>query len=455
MNTSDVGSNTRGLVCLAMSLFFLLYCYCGISQVFADGLLDVYQKAKENDPTFKAVSFRKLAVEEGRRQAMAKLLPTISGNADYTYTSQDIKESDNEVVGVGDSDYDSTSYGLILSQPIFHKDLFVGLSQSKAENLWAAAEYVVASQELIVRVTDAYLKALMAKDQLAYATGEQVAVEKHLELAKGRHEMGLTPITDLYDATARMATTQAIVIEAQNMLDDAMQGLQEITGDMVVDINDLREQIDLLPPEPASLDTWIEQALQKNPSIELRKQAVEVANYEVSLQSSGHYPALDVVGQYNSEDSDGTLFGGGSQVDSYDVILQLSVPLYQGGFVSSKVREARHLLNSSREELTKAQRAVERQTRASFLGVKTALSQIDALQQSIVSNTLALEAKQEGFLSGLYTSLNVLDAERDVSLVSIDYARARYRYILNSLKLKAAVGSLAAQDVVDLNPWFQ
>jgi outer membrane protein len=442
-------------MCLLLSLVILLCSSFWASTAFTEGLLDVYQKAQENDPAFKAVSFRKLAVEEGRRQAIAKLLPTISGDADYTYTSQDIKESDNEVFGVGDSDYDTTSYGLILSQPVFHRDLFVGLNQSKAESLWAAAEYAVASQELIVRVADAYLKALVAKDQLVYATGEQTAVEKHLELAKGRHEMGLAPITDLYDATARMATTQAIVIEAQNMLDDAKQGLQEITGAIVVDINGLREVIDLLPPDPANLDTWIQQALEKNPSIELRKQAVEVANYEVKIQGSGHYPALDVVGQYNSEDSDGTLFGGGSQVDTYDVILQLSVPLYQGGFVSSKVREARHLLNSSREELTKEQRAVERQTRSSYLGVKTALSQIDALQQSIVSNTLALEAKQEGFLSGLYTSLNVLDAERDVSLVSIDYARARYRYILNSLKLKAAVGSLAGQDVVDLNPWFQ
>lgn len=447
------GRSYLGLISL-LTLFSTVIALCYPTQCISENFLEVYQKAKESDPAFKAVHFRKLAVDEGRRQAIAQLLPSLIGNADYTHTNQDIRDTDNDVYGEGESDYNTTSYGLTLTQPIFHWDLFVNLYQSKAEKLWAAAEYAVAQQDLIVRAADAYLSALIARDRLAYSLAEQAAVEKHLELAKGRHEMGLTPITDLHDAMSRMATTRAIVIEAQNLQDDALQALQEITGEYLQELSGVRDQIDLLPPDPEDLDDWISRAVKQNPSIELQKQAVEVARYEVNKQTSGHMPVLDAVGRYNNEDSDGSLFGGGSEIDTFDIVVQLSVPLYQGGLVSSRVRESKHLLESSRQELTRQTRAVERQTRAAFLGVKTALSQIDALKQSVVSNKLALEAKQEGFLSGLYTSLNVLDAERDVSMISIDYSRARYRYILNSLKLKQAVGTLSEQDVTNLNTWF-
>lgn len=456
MRLSNVGLPSRIFICMLLTVFFGGFgsgCFL-IRQAYSQDLLAVYKQAQENDPAFKAVHFRKQAIDEGRRQAIARLLPSLVGNADYTHTNQDIKDSDNDVFGTGESDYNTTSYGLTLTQPIFHWDLFVNLYQSKAEKLWAAAEYAVARQELIVRVADAYLSALIARDRLNYSMTEQAAVEKHLELAKGRHEMGLTPITDLHDAMSRMATTRAIVIEAQNLQDDAWQALQEITGEYADDLNGVREQIDLLPPDPEDMESWISQAVEKNPSVELQKQVVEVARYEVNKQTSGHLPVLDAVGRYNNEDSDGSLFGGGSEIDTFDIVVQLSLPLYQGGIVSSRVRESRYLLESARQDLTKQTRAVERQARSAFLGVKTALSQIEALKQSVNSNKLALEAKQEGFLSGLYTSLNVLDAERDVSMISIDYSRARYRYILNSLKLKQAVGTLSDQDISDLNEWF-
>jgi outer membrane protein len=210
----------------------------------------------------------------------------------------------------------------------------------------------------------------------------------------------------------------------------------------------------LLPPDPVDLNIWIERALDQNPSIKLQEHAVQVADYEVKRQFAGHYPALDAVGHYKNEDTDGTVFGGGGEVDSYDVMVQLTLPLYQGGIVSSNVRIAKHKLNSARQDLTKSTRSVQRQTRAAFLGVDTALRKIDALQQSVSANQLALDAKKEGYLSGLFTSLNVLDAERDLSLVSIDYAKSRYRYVLNSLQLKQAVGSLTADDVLKLNQWF-
>jgi len=420
----------------------------------ASDLAETFGLAEKNDPAFRSVYFQKEATYEGRRQAIGQMLPSLAGSAGYTFTSQNVKSSDNDVFDLGKTDYNTTTYGLTLTQPLFHWDLILGYQQAKAENLWADAELLVARQTLMVTVTDLYLKALTAQDQLDYAQAELKSVEKHFELAQSRHQMGLIPITDLYDAKARLASVQAIVIEGQTQLDDALVALEELTGEPVTALNPLQEKISLLPPDPIDLEGWIAQAEEQNPSIKLQEHAVNVAAYEVRRQFAAHYPSLDAVGHYSYEDSQGTVFGGGGEVDSYDVMVQLILPLYQGGMVSSKVRVAKYKLDSARQDLIKEQRSVERQTRAAFLGVNTALKKVESLQQSVVSHRLALEAKQEGYLSGLFTSLNVLDAERDLSLVSIDYAKARYRYVLNSLQLKQAVGSLSEEDITKLNIWF-
>ncbi|MBM9518797.1 TolC family outer membrane protein [Desulforhopalus vacuolatus] len=435
----------------------LLLCLLSVMLCEKAGALDlseVFRLAEKNDPSFRSISFQREATYEGKRQAIGLMLPTLTGNAGYTSTSQDVESTDNDVFDLGKTDYDTTSYGLTLTQPLFHWDLIVGYQQARAENFWADAELLVARQALMVHVTDLYLKALSAQDQLDYATAELKSVEKHYELAQGRHQMGLIPITDLYDAKARLASVQAISIETRNLLDDAKVALEEVIGEPVTAINPLREKIALLPPDPVSLESWLERALEQNPSIKLQQHAVDVADYEVRRQFAAHYPTLDVVGHYTNEDSDGTVFGGGGVVDTYDVMVQLSIPFYQGGIVNSKVRAAKHKLSSARQDLTKETRSVARQTRAAFLGVDTALKKIDALDQSMTANRMALETKQEGYLSGLFTSLNILDAERDVSLVSIDYAKARYRYVLNSLQLKQAAGSLTANDLDNLNKWF-
>ncbi|MCK4621102.1 MAG: TolC family outer membrane protein [Desulfuromonadales bacterium] len=432
-------------------LFFFLFSQTAI----AASLMDVYQLAQSNDPSFQAAHFQKLAINEGRKQAIARMLPTVAGSAEYTQTTQDIKSSDNTVFGAGKTDFDTTSYSLTLTQPIFHWDLIAGHQQSKAENLRAEAEYTMAVQDLMVQVADLYLQALSAQDQLVFVRSEETAVAKHFELASGRHEMGLIPVTDLHDAKARLATTQAKTIAAQNLLDDALQALQEVAGEPVESLSKLQAEIFLQSPDPIDVGSWIQGALKQNPSIEVQKHAVTVARKEVSRQRSGHYPNLDLIGRYNSQETEGTLFGGGSEIDTTDILLQLNVPIFQGGYVNSRVREAKHQLSIARQELIKQERAIERQTRSAYLGVNSAIRQVEAFSQSMVSSQLALEAKQEGFLSGLFTSLAVLDAERDLFLVKQDYAQARYDYLLNSLKLKYATGSLSEMDLTQLDQWFR
>ena len=422
--------------------------------VSASSLVDIYHTAQINDPIFQRAQLQTQVIGESRKQALALLLPKLVAAAEYRQTGQDIVSSDNTVYGAGSTDFDTTSYGLTLTQPIFHWDAIVGYKQSKLVIQKAEIEYVLAQQELVVRVASLYLNALAAQDQLGFTQAEQLAVEKHFELASGRQEMGLIPITDLYDAKARQATTRAETLEAQNKLDDAFQALAEVTGTNIAAINILQKEIPLLKPQPADIVDWIDAALEQNPAITLQQQGLEIASQEVSRQKSGHYPTLDLVGRYHDEETSGSLFGGGSEVETTEIMLQFNLPLYQGGEIASRVRTAKHQVAMARQNLIKEQRSVTRNVKSAHFGVNSALNRIEALSQSVIANQLALEAKQEGFLSGLYTSLTVLDAERDLSLVQIDYAQARYDYILNTLKLKFAVGSLQGDDLLELDQWF-
>lgn len=444
-----------GIVSLLCSLVILVDIQGSNPSAFAASLGDVYAMAKENDPQFQSVKYDKLAVEERRNQAIAEFLPVISGSADYTQTFQDIESSDNSVVAEGSIDYGSTTFALHLQQPIFNWESYLGLDKSDKEILQVEVGYTLAEQDLIIRVAERYFGALEAQDQSNLIMAEMAAVDKHYELASGRFDMGLIPITDLHDAKARKADIMARSIEAENILDDAMQALEEITGSTVQAIEVLKPEIELTGPVPQDIAPWLDRALKENPAIVQQRYAVEVAGLNVDLQRAEHYPTVDLVGSFESKDTNGSIYGGGSDGEVADLMLVLNVPFYEGGAVRSKVREARHVLSSVRQELVRQERAVEREARAAYSGVNSALGQVEALQQSVISNQLALEAKQEGFMSGLYTSLNVLDAERDLSFANIDYARARYEYLLNNLRLKQAVGSLNENDLILLDNWLQ
>jgi len=421
----------------------------------AEDLMDFYKLAKKQDPKLQASQFEHQASGETLKQAYSNFLPTVTAEGEYIKTKQEIISSDNTVFGSGSTDFPTTAYTLSLNQPVLHYSSIVRLRQAKADIKRSDVEFEKVEQDLILRVAELYLGALSAQDKLAFAQAEQDAVELHFELARGRQSMGLAPITDLLDAKARLATVTANTIEAENVLDDSLQALREVCGELIVKLANLKEKLPLVSPDPEDVDLWIEAALKQNLELEVQRYAVEVAKQEVKRQKSGHYPTLDMVARHNREETEGTLFGGGSDVETQEVILRLSMPIYQGGFVRSRTREAFKLYQAALQDLEQQIRAVKRQTRAAYFGVKSAIQRVEALQQSVASQKLALEAKQDGFRSGLYTSLAVLDAERDFYLAKQEYARARYDYIFNSLRLKQAVGTLAEEDIVMVNKWLK
>jgi outer membrane protein len=272
-------------------------------------------------------------------------------------------------------------------------------------------------------------------------------VGRQLQLAEERVNRGLATAVILHDARARFAQTEAQEIEARNTLEDAQQAVREIIGTLPRTYMTLRTDMPVVSPEPTAVESWVETAQARNLGLEARRLAVDVASQEVRRQKAAYFPTVDLVAAHANRKQGGTLFGGGSHVETTDITLRMSIPIFEGGLTNAMVDEAVVRQRKTQEELELERRAVDRQTRAAYLGVLGAISRVKALQQGVTSQEAALKAKQESYRAGLFTLLPVLDAERDLYLTMRDFARARYDYLLNRLKLKQAVGSRSDDDL--------
>lgn len=306
----------------------------------------------------------------------------------------------------------------------------------------------------MVRVAQAYFDVLLAQEALALIRAEKETLTRQFESADARLKAGLAPVTELNDTRARFQLVVAQEIEAQNQLDDKREALREISGESAGGLARLGANMSLASPEPADINKWTASALAQNLSIQAAKAAVESARASAAQNRAGHYPTLDIIGSHGRTDADGSISGPGIRTDNTVVGLQLNVPLYQGGLVDAKTREATYRYEASLHELEARRRAVERTTRAAFQGVVGVSEKIKALQQTVESAAASLAAKTEGYKAGLYTTVNVLDATRDLYRAQRDIAEARHNYALNLLQLKLAAGTLSDDDLVAINEWL-
>jgi len=430
----------------------LMFAGMGVStSATAEDLLDVYRLALENDSTYQAARFQYSAATEAMPQARAGLLPDVAFEAEHIETDQDIRSSDNVYYASGNTHFPTDNLTLSITQPVFRYGSWIAYQQSKLTVKQAETELSVAQQQLIVDVADAYFAVLAAKDNLEYARVEKTAVGKQLEFAKSRTRTGIARKTDLYDAEARFALSESREIEAQNALDDSYQALREHTSRFITDLTAVRENMPLVAPDPDDPQPWINKALEQNLALEARQLSLEVARQEIKRQRAGHYPTLDLVATRNRRDTDGSLLGGGSEIETTDILLRFNLPIYQGGSVQSKIHQAVNVREKSRREMEGQRRQVRRETRAAYLGVLSGIKKVEALKQSIVSQQSALEVKTAGLKAGVNTLLEVLDAQRDLFFAHSDYSKALYDYLLSTLKLKQATGSLSVADLEEVN----
>jgi outer membrane protein len=432
---------------------FLLVVF--LQQVLAENILEIYKRALDSDPQFKGASYERMALKESEKQVWGRLTPDFRFEGIGGTVSQDIVSSNNPVYSSGSSRYDTKTYTFRATQPLFQYPLFMELSQAKILSKRADIDFAFAKQDLILRLSQAYVTALYARENVAYVKAEKKDIETFSERANTRHQAGMAPITDVYDGRARLASVKAQLVKAETEYRDSMQSLRQICGQSVVNLPNLKEDVPIVMPEPEDAESWVKAGLEKNLKLLSQQQDAEIAKKEVSRQKAGHYPTVDLIGRAYRQDTGGSVFGGGSTVDTQETLLQVTVPILQGGYVLSKTREAMDRQRKADENVERQKREVVRQVNASYDGIGSSISRVDALKKSIESQTVLVQAKEQGYHSGVYASLAVLDAARDLYLYRRDYAQSRYEYILNTLRLKQAVGTLSESDLDAVNSWLE
>lgn len=442
-------------------------------------LMQVYERALQNDPQIREADANRLASREAKPQALALLLPQVDATGNYTKTDGDsgrvslfadpTQPPNSPLVQrsiTSNQKIDGTSWQLNLRQTLFRWDQWMNLKRADAQVAQAEADYHAAQQDLIQRTAQRYFDVLAARDTVDSAQATLDAFSRQLEQADKRFEVGLIAITDVQETRAAHDQAAAAVIQAKRSLATAQELLRELTGEP---FDSLAAPIDDLPlksPEPQNEEQWVTTALEQNLRVISARLATDIAKQDVRVARAGHLPSLDLLASRQDTDNEGDVdssVGGGAATrapadsdSTTDTIgLQLTFPIYSGGGTSSRVRQQVYLHRAARERLERAARETERSTRDAYLGVLSEISRVQALKQAVASSQTALQATEAGFEVGTRTTVDVLDARRRLFDAQTTYSRSRYDYLLNVLQLQLASGTLNRADLEEINGWLK
>lgn len=444
---------------ISTPLALLALTLAGMPTGRAASLLEVYQQALQSDPLVHEAEARRLAAQEAVPQARGFLLPQASASG--AWTKSEVSGSQIEADTTGnfapinfDSETEETSWNVGLRQTLFRWDQFIGMKQANKIAARADVVYEAAQQDLMIRVVQRYFDVLGAEDRLASIRADREAIARQLEQARQRFEVGLIAITDVQESQAAYDQAVAAEIAAQRDLATTEELLREITGERVPDLAAPVEEFPLPVPNPTSEEAWVEMALEQNLQLLASRFDEKIARDEISFRRSGHYPSVDLVaGRNHIEDEsdrsvlDGPFLPADSEIEGDSIGIEVTIPLFSGGRVSSQVREAVYLHRAAREQLQRVARETERATRDAYLGVLSEISRVRALEQAVESSRTALEATQAGFEVGTRTIVDVLNSQRTLYQAITNYYESRYVYIGNVLRLQQAAGTLQVQDL--------
>jgi outer membrane protein len=427
-------------IALALAVAF------AVGPAAAVDLVNLYRDALVSDPVYQAARAQYEANRERRPQARSGYLPQIAGTAAW------FRNNVNRDIA-SDLNYSTSSYALTLSQPIFRMQNWIAISQADKQVLQAEAILASSGQDLIVRVAQAYFDVLLAQDNVALSETQKTAISEQLNQAKRNFEVGTATIVDTLEAQARYDQSVAKEIADKNDLEVKRRALQQLLGKLPDGLTPVKEPLALVSPEPNNIEEWVKTSSEASFAVLVSRAGYEIAREEVNRQRAGHLPTLDISASfgraYNPATSAPLVIG--PQTDTGAVGLLLSVPIYSGGLTQSRVREALALRERSAQDLENTERSVAQAVRANFLNVTSGIAQVRALEQAQVSTQSQLDSTVLGRDVGVRTSVDVLNAQQQVFQTRRDLQQARYNYLLNTLRLKQATGTLNEDDVAQVN----
>ncbi len=428
------------------------------SPVWALNLEQAVDAALGSDPHFAAARARYQADVEQLPQARALLLPWVSGSADAGYNTTRTRFS-NELPRRRINN-DSYGYQLVLSQPLFDWQSWQGYKAAEQQVALAELQLQQAFQDLLVRVAQAYFDVLIAEETLVALDAERTSIAEQLRSAERNFELGTATITDTYEAQARYDLVEAQWLQGENVLQIRRDELAKLIGKPPGELAELPANTDVPPPAPNRVEDWVNQAELENLQVIEARMVTSLAERGIQIARAGHYPQVSLTGSFGQNnsrfnpDSNQVARGvgdGRASATSGTIALRLEIPIFQGGLVQSRVRQAVAEQQEARYGYEAARREAIQATRAAFLGVRSGLAQINALQAGEESSRKALEANQTGYEVGVRINLDVLAAQEQLFATQRDLAQARYNALLSGLQLKRAAGQLTEDDIVAVN----
>ena len=422
--------------------------------ISSESLLDIYNEALENDPTYKAAEYSYLADKELKVQGRAALLPsiTLSGSTNWNeyYQNKELQQQ-----------YNSFSTSARVTQPLFRLDTWFQYRQSKSLTDAAEADFAFEQQNLLVRTAELYFGVLRAIDNLNAAISEEKAIKKQLDQAKQRFEVGLSAITGVQEAQLAFDLSKASRIRTEGSLYSARESLNALIGREIFSLNELGDGLLIDLPTPSSKEKWVELALENNYQLKaayLRKKAAKSSARSVA---SNHLPKIDIVGSQSESETNQfnyegfNIDGQGIPVPSVtgrrNYAIQLSMPLFQGGAVNSRRKQAYSQYERANENTLFTERSIIQEVRSQFSNVLTLVANVNAQKQAVISATSALEATQVGYRVGTRNVVDLLQAEKNLYSAEKNLANAKYDYILANLRLGLASGTITPADIVKIN----
>jgi len=413
----------------------------------ATDFVDVYQAALGYDPVLKAADASLQATKEIVPQARSLLLPNVGLQGETAWNERSFPDAQIE-----NQNFNEHSYAARVSQPIIDMPSWYTYASSKSTVEAARHNFSRTEQDLIIRTVTNYLNVLRAQALLEATRSNEAATQRQLEQIQQRFEVGLVAITDVLEAQAAYDLAAVQRVQAVGDHDIYFEVLRTLAGRPYEEIDSLSEELPIVDPEPSNEEEWVKVALDHNYGILSAESQLDAANQTIRARRAGHLPTIDggVTKSYFS--TGGPNFLGG-QIDQTVYSLTMTMPIYQGGFVNSRTREAIALADQSAQILADNRRTVGRDTRNLFRRVATDVVRVRARLRAITSAESALEATETGYEVGTRNIVDVLQVQNQLYTSQYDYADARYSYVLALFLLKQQAGILEEPDLVELNTY--
>jgi outer membrane protein len=421
----------------------------------AADLAEIYRLALGSDPVYASARAALEAAQEKRPQALAGLLPQATFSTSTQHNDRELRFR-APTLAPSQAQFNSNVALLSVTQPLYRRQNLVAYEQGKTQVSLAEAQFAAASQDLILRVAQAYFDVLLAASTLSFTEAQKTAIAQQLAQARRNFEVGNATITDTHEAQARFDLVSAQEIAARADLEVKNRALEQLIGRPAPRLAGPGKTFAPAAPTPAAMEPWVERARERSPAVRIAQQSLAFATQEVARNRGAHHPTLDAFATYTDNATGSGLQGGaGTDTQTRVVGVQLSIPIYQGGQVNSRVREALANEEKARQDLDSARRSAELAARQGYLGVTSSVAQVRALEAALVSSQSALDSTLLGQQVGVRTQVDVLNAQQQLFSARRDLAQARYNYILSLLRLYAATGELDSEDIEQANRWLE